>query len=55
VTVRIQATPELAADGPQLADEVLTAVGEVASSEAITSPQAAPGETLGSVGIPPDR
>jgi small-conductance mechanosensitive channel len=46
VTVRIYATPELASDGPQLADEVLTAVAEVASSETITSPSGAATQTM---------
>jgi small conductance mechanosensitive channel len=34
VVVRILATPEIASDGPLLADEVLTAISEVASSDA---------------------
>jgi small conductance mechanosensitive channel len=46
VVVRIFATPELAADGPQLADEVLTAVAEVASSESVTSPSGARTEAM---------
>ena len=36
VVVRIRATPALAADGPQLADEVLLSIHDVTASDAAT-------------------
>jgi small conductance mechanosensitive channel len=47
VVVRIEATPERATDGPRLADEILAAVGELATGEGQTWQSISDGEGNG--------